>query len=165
MTGHDTRGMVRKDDHATSIAAAETVNPATLRARVLHFADACGRDGFTDSYLRGLDRNRPESSMRKRRTELAQENWLIDTGRTRENEHGQQEIVWVHRDHCVSPPPLKQREPQISKDEQINRLKAREAELIALLRQAHPFVGVKPVVSDLAEVGIVKRRIRKAIDQ
>ena len=122
-------GMVRRDDHATSIAAATTVRRVTLRQCVLDIALQKGALGITDDELKVAHPDTPESSVRKRRTELAQENVLLDTGRTRMNRHGQDEAVWVHRDFHAFPPPLVERTAPMSKDHQITILEAQKRAL------------------------------------
>lgn len=95
-------GMTRLPDHKTSMAAAAVVETQhkTLKAIVLQFAKDAGPAGFIDESLADeIDPTRPESSFRKRRTELAAMNWILDTGLTRRNSHGQESKVWVHREH------------------------------------------------------------------
>lgn len=129
-------GMVRRDDHATSIAAASTVRRVTLRQCVLDIALQAGHDGIIDDELKVAHPDTPESSVRKRRTELAQENVLLDIGRTRMNRHGQEETVWMHRDFHWSPPPLVDRAPPMSKDHQITILEAQKRALQFAMREA-----------------------------
>lgn len=129
-------GMVRRDDHATSIAAASSVRRVTLRQCVLDIALRAGRNGITDDELKVAHPDTPESSVRKRRTELAQENVLLDTGRTRLNRHGQAEAIWLHRDFHWSPPPLVDRTPPISKDQQIIILEAQKRALRVAIEQS-----------------------------
>jgi hypothetical protein len=128
--------MVRHSDHATSIAAAATVRRVTLRQCVLDIAERAGRVGVTDDELKIAHPDTPESSVRKRRTELAQENVLLDTGRTRLNRHGQAEAVWVLRDFHPCPPPVLNRTQAMSKDNQIATLQARVRGLECAMRQA-----------------------------
>lgn len=79
-----TVGMVRTDDPATSVVAAETVLPKLnrLRTRVLTLIAEAGPDGLTDRELERL----PEfaayaySTVRKRRTELYQAGYLVEAG-------------------------------------------------------------------------------------
>lgn len=108
----------RSSDPPTSREAAETVAPAvgTIREEVLAFAMERGSTGFVDddlvrTFCRGEEK-RPESSYRKRRSELAQEGWIIDVGEQRTNGFGNNEIVWRHRGFVEAPPPLRTRDPK-----------------------------------------------------
>lgn len=107
----DTHTMHRTSDPKTSREAAEKIAPRapSIRDRVLSYAKARGQHGFIDDNLKAEFPSAPESSYRKRRSELAGENWLVDSGKTRSNCHGNQEVVWVHRDFVDLPPPLVER--------------------------------------------------------
>jgi hypothetical protein len=129
-------GMVRHPDYATSIMAATKVRKMTLRQAVLHEALRSRGHGITDDELKAIYPRTPESSVRKRRTELAQENVLLATGRVRKNRHGQEETVWMHRDFHHNPPPLMEREQPTSKAQQIVMLEARVRLLEATMREA-----------------------------
>jgi len=118
-------GMVRKPDHDTSIAAALKVNRLSLQEIVIGHAMAAGGNGIIDDDLKRAYPEQPESSVRRRRTDLAKQNVLLDTGRTRLNQFGQREKVWVHRDFHHNPPPIIERQPTISKDHQIVILEAK----------------------------------------
>lgn len=103
----------RSSDPPTSHDAAETVAPAvgTIREEVLSFAlDRATRGFIDDDLVRKFCQGKPESSYRKRRSELAQEGWLIDVGEQRTNGFGNNEIVWRHRGFVDAPPPLRSRE-------------------------------------------------------
>lgn len=100
------RGMVRIPDAVTSVAAARGLKRETLKSRVMAFAREAGVFGFLDEELFAIDPSRPESSLRKRRTELFQAGWILDAGYDRKNSHGQPSKVWVHREHSLNPPPL-----------------------------------------------------------
>jgi hypothetical protein len=132
-------GMHRVPDHATSIEAAHKVKRWTLRQIVGEYALSCGRFGFTDDDLKRDYANNPESSLRKRRTELAQENRLLDSGLTRANRFGQQEIVWVHRDFHPSPPPIQERDTT-PKQSRLARAEARVADAVDLVALLFPYV-------------------------
>lgn len=88
--------MTRRDDHDTSEAAAEAIAPITgkIKLRVWEFALRRGNYGLTDGELKLAFPNAPESSYRKRRTELTKEGRLVDSGQRRRNIHGREEIVW-----------------------------------------------------------------------
>jgi len=96
----------RTDDHDTSLRAAARVQAAqgTITWRVVEIAKQRGADGFIDADLLAAFPDSPESSHRKRRTELTAEDIIVDSGRTRQNEHGNAEIVWVHREFAPGPP-------------------------------------------------------------
>lgn len=108
--------MVGRDDPITSTRAAERVSNRkwTLRQRVEDFARRC-HYGFIDADLLLLDPDAPESSLRKRRTELADENRIIASEETRKNDKGQDCIVWYAREHVSNPPPLRAREKKPSR--------------------------------------------------
>lgn len=135
-------GMTRRPDHSTSEAAAFVVQvkKVTLRERVIQLAHTMRSYGFTDDFLKIKHPDAPESSLRKRRTELAQENILLETGETRQNRHGQYEKVFIHRDYHPCPPPVIEREPQESKAGKIVRLEAQERLLIDFVALALPYV-------------------------
>ena len=120
----EVRGMARNPDHSTSIRAAQRVKRVTLRDAVTQFARDAGHKGFTDEELRAKWEGQPESSLRKRRTELAQENIVLDSGRTTLNRHAQEVKVWVHRDFHHAPPPIIDRPEPFSAKAEIHRLKA-----------------------------------------
>jgi hypothetical protein len=128
--------MVRVPDHRTSITAATRVHRLTLRDAVLEAAHEARERGITDDELKVRYPDTPESSVRKRRTELTQENVLLDSGRVRKNRHGQEEKVWMHRAFHFNPPPLTEREQPISKAQQIVTLEARVRGLEHAIRQA-----------------------------
>jgi hypothetical protein len=90
----------RRDDYATSIAASDALKPVTgkIALEVLAFARRYGPMGITDGDLKACFPDAPESSYRKRRTELAQLGYLVDSGRTRTNRHGREETVWIAKE-------------------------------------------------------------------
>lgn len=161
------KGMVRLNDHTTSILAAHHVKRVTIRERVLNIARDAGTVGITDDELKAAHPDSPESSIRKRRTELAQENYLLETARTRRNRHGQMERVWMHRDWHLDPPPIVEREKVESKDDQIARLEAEvkrlhieNEETLELLGSALPFVE-EAENDPLYKAGYVKSVVKK----
>jgi hypothetical protein len=96
-------GMLREDDYATSVEAAKTVvhKQGTIRAKVEQYSIERAAYGFIDDDLRerfGL--HHPESSFRKRRTELAQDGVILNSGQSRPNRNGDQATVWVHKDYA-----------------------------------------------------------------
>lgn len=109
-----TRGMVRRNDQRTSIAAAQGIAPhvPTIRQLVLNFAAQAGLGGFiADDMVKAMPEQR-ETSLRKRLGELHERNLVIDSGRTRTNRYGNAEIVWLHRDCAANPPPVREPEPE-----------------------------------------------------
>ena len=100
------RGMVHNPDHSTSIKAARKVKRPTIRSKVLAFAEQDG-DGFIDEELRTIDPDAPESSLRKRRTELTDDGYILDSGTERKNSKGQDCTVWIHRKFHPAPPPVR----------------------------------------------------------
>lgn len=109
-------GMTRISDHITSIRAAEEVakRKLTIREQVIQFA-LSKPYGFTDDNLKAAFPDSPESSYRKRRTELSDENIIVARGDDDINRAGQKETIWTHRDHMLFPPPIKARQPKPSR--------------------------------------------------
>lgn len=99
------KSMTRREDYPTSEAAADSVERATIRGKVLAFAETNWM-GFIDDDLRALDPGAPESSFRKRRTELMQDGLIVATDSTRLNKHGKDATVFVHRKFHPNPPPI-----------------------------------------------------------
>lgn len=120
----DIRGMTRNPDQRTSILAAQRVRRVPIREYVLDYAKSMMARGFTDEELLASKPAQPESSLRTRRNELTQENYLVDSGHTQTNRRGQEMIVWVHRDFHPSPPPIVERVVPESPRAEIARLKA-----------------------------------------
>jgi hypothetical protein len=91
----------RRGGPETSREAAEAVQPSVqeVAAQVAEFARQRGPEGFIDEDLGLAFQGFPESTFRKRRTELAQRNYILDSGARRENGNGRRCIVWVHREH------------------------------------------------------------------
>jgi hypothetical protein len=109
-----TEAPTRHGDPRTSFAAADAITPhvPTIREEVLAWAET-KPEGFIDEEL--SDHFGAEgSSYRTRRAELTDEQWIIDTGKERENSHGRLCVIWKHRSHIVCPPPLKPRVQQSS---------------------------------------------------
>ena len=104
----------RTDDHPTSIKAAARAEAAqgTIRFHVHKFAKDAGEAGFIDADLIAAFPDAPESSYRKRRSELTAEGLIVDSGRQRQNDHGNDEIVWIHREVAfqLTPPSHMKRE-------------------------------------------------------
>lgn len=92
----------RKPDHATSIAASETVarNITELMRAAYKAIKKAGTLGLTDSevtaaLLRDGYPQAPDSTYRKRRTELTQLGHVRWNGARRRNANGSMEKVWV----------------------------------------------------------------------
>jgi len=91
----------------TSRAAAESLGDLSQPQRaVLDLLDRHGTHGLTDEELNaqypqfarehGWPQIGPDSP-RKRRGELAESGWVVDSGRTRPNRSGRDAVVWVNR--------------------------------------------------------------------
>lgn len=145
--------MARRDDPITSTRAAEAVSRRkwTLRQRVEDFARRCAH-GFIDEEVGMLDPFAPESSLRKRRTELADENIILSTGETRRNSKGQDCIVWRHRDHVHNPPPQKAREKKLSRFAALQEENARLGAAIAGARAAGADEERAAVIAHLRDI-------------
>lgn len=87
----------RRDDYRTSQAASDALKPVTgkIALAVLGFVRKRGVYGATDAEIRHAFPDAPESSYRKRRTELAQRGYLVDGRMTRKNFNGRDETVWI----------------------------------------------------------------------
>jgi hypothetical protein len=96
----------RREDPDTSHKAARTLRRTrlSLRDKVLSFA--ADHADFIDEDLVHAFPDAPESSYRKRRSELTEEGWIVDSGRRRKNGDGNDMIVWVYRSRHPNPPPL-----------------------------------------------------------
>lgn len=140
-----THAMVRRDGPITSIMAALVANGRKMlvRQRVETFA-RFRPHGFIDADLFEFARDLaialgepspPESTARKRRTELCEERRIIASEETRLNDHEQPVTVYFHRDHVLNPPPLRAQERKPSKFEalqnEIATLRANNAQLCA----------------------------------
>ena len=150
-------GMHRIPDHPTSIKAAGKVRRFTLREQVTDYAKQMERFGFIDDDLKRCWPDTPESSMRKRRTELAQENIIVETGLTRMNRKGSEEKVWVHRNFHPSPPPVQERDTT-PKQSRLARLEAQVADLTDMVALALPYVETALDDDHFSEHG--KARVR-----
>lgn len=149
-------GMTRAPDLFTSIAAAETVSKrkSTIRELVIMYAESKAQ-GFTDddlreAFRRGPDgKERPESSYRKRRTELTEERIILPLADHEKNRAGNEAYLWIHRDFVLMPPPIRARQQKPSRfallQEENARLKvelstatrAERAAVVAWLRDPH----------------------------
>lgn len=140
MTYLPNSGMCRVSDHATSEAAAAKVSQRkpTIRALVLIYAQQAS-NGFIDDDLRVIDPDAPESSLRKRRSELTDDNLILDSGRTRHNKHGLESKVWIHRKFHPNPPPEKIK-VRGSRAEAMQRRKREAIMWNALVECAYRFV-------------------------
>ncbi len=121
----------------TSAAAAEKVKPKlpSIRSRVLAFAKGRGQGGFTDPEVVELGPNDiiGERSWRPRRSELTDENRILDSGRRFIGENGNEFVIWIHRDFHPSPPPIRER----GKREAKWTGEAERKAVLELLRQHH----------------------------
>lgn len=110
----ETRGMTRAPDHHTSKKAARKVGRVTVRQLVNEFA-LRARDGFTDEAMVKMRPDWSESTARKRRSELTEENIIVYAGRDEKNEHGNDMKVWIHRSFHSNPPPVVARQPKLTR--------------------------------------------------
>lgn len=126
---HSGRGAPR-----TSRMAADKIRPRvpTIRNRVLSYALE-RPEGFTDEELIAAlepnDRKVAERSIRPRRTELANERWLLPVGERQED--GNACTVWIHRDHHPNPPPVQAQGRPIPR----RRADEERADVLALLQE------------------------------
>lgn len=174
-----THAMVRRDGPITSIMAAQVAarRKMLVRERVETFA-RFRPHGFTDYELFEFARDLavalgepvpPESTARKRRTELCEERRIIASEETRLNDHDSPVTVYFHRDHILNPPPLKAQERKPSKFEalqnEIARLKAgieeaRDAERAAVvfyIRDQAPSLPSMKRLANCIEIGMHRK--------
>lgn len=105
----------------------------TIRQRVINYALRHPL-GFIDEDLHRMDPDAPESSIRKRRTELTDEGVILSCGDERQlNSKGQSCTVWRHRNHVLNPPPLRAR---VKKPSKLDELRSENAMLRAQAEQA-----------------------------
>jgi hypothetical protein len=151
----------RTGDHPTSARAAAraAAEQDTIKAQVLRFAKDKGADGFIDDDLKAAFPDAPESSYRKRRTELTSDGLILDSGQTRQNRDRNAEVVWQHREFHVGP--VKPRHmTQDQWDAHIAKLAARAAEVdewaTQLLRE-----GRAPLGRGLADLAHALKLLRQ----
>jgi hypothetical protein len=92
----DMRGVPPANGTPTSIAAADAIKPCadTLRARVLEYIRAQGKEGATDDEIQvALDMG--GSTQRPRRVELFQQGKICMAPNMRKTRAGRQANVWV----------------------------------------------------------------------
>lgn len=101
----------RRSDPDTSREAAKKIEPfvPTIRQLVEKFAREAGHAGFIDEDLSIQFGAENVSSYRTRRAELTDMNIILDTGKRRHNEAGNECIVWIHREFVAQPPMPKER--------------------------------------------------------
>lgn len=133
----DTYRLHRRDAPDTSRMAAAAIQPVrfTVRQKVDDFAKQHSQ-GFIDEELEANWPNMTSSTLRARRSELVDDGFIFDCGRRRMNSKGRLQIVWLHRDHHPCPPPLRERQPKMSKDHQIVTLEAKVRSLQHAMREA-----------------------------
>lgn len=143
-------GMVRIPDHATSEKAANKVQRKTIRSIVLTFAEGMS-NGFIDEQVFALNPDAPESSYRKRRSELTEEGFILDTGTERKNSKGQDCTVWIHRKFHPAPPPLLAVKSMDSRSraKALARNKREKLMYNALVAAAPSFMGTTSLVGSL----------------
>lgn len=85
---------------ATSKRAASHMVPKAMskREQVMAFIAACGPAGATDDEAQRILRMNP-NTQRPRRVELAAKGRVVDAGRTRKTQYGEEATVWVAAEH------------------------------------------------------------------
>jgi hypothetical protein len=129
----ETIGMVRRDDHASSLEAANTVNleKENIRNRVREFARSRGALGFIDDDLVGhFDAWDTPSSYRKRRSELYAEGDILKTTARRPNRNGINTTVWVHHYFRYDPAVTVSPKRESPKDVELMRYRRFVAEIM-----------------------------------
>lgn len=116
--------MTRSPDRPTSKKAARRVPRVTVRQLVNEFA-LRARNGFTDEAMQKMRPDWSESTARKRRTEMTEENIILDSGREQINDNGNSMAVWIHRSFHPNPPPVAPRKAKPTR-------KQLEAEIVRL---------------------------------
>lgn len=118
------RPATRTNDHETSELAADKLEPEVgkLRLYVERFAYQKGEDGLIDDDLIATNPDMVESTLRKRRTELAQMRVIGTKGGKRFNRAGNKETVWHHRDFLKGIGPRLPKPPVKAKDEERQEL-------------------------------------------
>ena len=88
--------MISKKAQSTSRKSAEKVLPrtGTIRKKVYETIRQTGDGGYTDYELEALLQSSHQTVSASRRS-LVLDNFLVDSGRTRKNKHGNDCIVWV----------------------------------------------------------------------
>lgn len=89
------RVAVSKNPQRTSVMAAERALPrsGTKRRMVYDFIERCGMRGATDDEIQAT-LNIEGNTVRPTRGGLVEDGYIIDTGTTRKNKHGNECIVW-----------------------------------------------------------------------
>lgn len=130
----------------TSAAASEKIAPKlpSIRKQVLRFAvDAGSADetsgGFIDEDLLRIspDQQTFDRSYRPRRTELTDENHILDSGFRRKNRGGNECVVWIHRMFASNAPSLAEREKREKKADSLRRAEIALATVERWARQMH----------------------------
>jgi transcription initiation factor IIE alpha subunit len=87
--------VIARNAQRTSIAAAQKVLPKTgsLRRKVYEYILNQGLRGATDQEME-LTLNIDGNTIRPTRISLVKDNFILDTGTTRKNQHGNDCIVW-----------------------------------------------------------------------
>lgn len=86
---------IAKNAQRTSVMAAERALPrsGTKRRLVYDFIERCGMRGATDDEIQAT-LNIEGNTVRPTRGSLVEDGYIIDTGTTRKNKHGNECIVW-----------------------------------------------------------------------
>jgi transcription initiation factor IIE alpha subunit len=86
---------IARNAQRTSVMAAERALPrsGTKRRLVYDFIERCGMRGATDDEIQAT-LNIDGNTVRPTRGSLVEDGYIIDTGTTRKNKHGNECIVW-----------------------------------------------------------------------
>lgn len=104
----DDRAHARWSDPDTSHEAADAATVAinTKREMVTRYARDADAAGFMDAQM-SHDLGDDGSTLRTRRSELTEQNIILDSGRRgRWGDNARERIIWVHRNFVDDPPPI-----------------------------------------------------------
>lgn len=112
---------------STSARAAEqfAAKHGSYRQKVHDFALAIGPGGFTDGAVVRAGGEKGYKCWRPRRSELANERWILNSGRE-VVEDGHNVVVWIHRKFHAAPPPIQPR----GRPQKVNKSAGDEREAI-----------------------------------
>jgi hypothetical protein len=156
-----------RDHPDTSHKAADRLRPRapSIRQQVVEFALSKPR-AFTDDELVAAHPDSPESSYRKRRSELTEENRIVDSRYRAENRHGNEAIMWVHRDHAhlfgVEPGAIRKRKPASQeRAELIGSAHSTAASLLTNAAYLRRTYGLSAVAGEMETAADLLRRLAR----
>lgn len=144
----------RRGDPDTSAKAAKKIEPfaPTIRQQVERFAIEAGHAGFIDEDLSIQFGAENVSSYRTRRAELTDGNVILDTGKRRHNEAGNECIVWIHRNFVAQPPMPRDRSKRPSPDAIAAALKTLDDWQVQMWREGRLFApGLKDAIDTIKQ--------------